>query len=96
MRNVEGRPRLLVISSQPSGPHFVEIRVRDSGQGISDSDLRHVFEPFFTTKPQGMGLGLSIAQRVVRDHGGTLSASVNPDHGATVSFTLPCRREIPA
>jgi two-component system, LuxR family, sensor kinase FixL len=96
MLDVEGRPRRLVISSLPSGPHFVEIRIRDSGHGISASDLRHVFEPFFTTKQQGMGLGLSIAQRVVRDHGGTLSASVNPDHGATVSFTLACRREIPA
>jgi two-component system sensor kinase FixL len=93
MRNVEDRPRRLVVSSLPSGPHFVEIRVRDSGRGISEKDLDHVFEPFFTTKPQGMGLGLSIAQRIVRDHGGTLRATLNPDHGVTFSFTLPCRRE---
>jgi two-component system sensor kinase FixL len=96
MRAVEGRARRLTISSLPSGAHFVEVRVSDSGCGITDSDLQHVFEPFFTTKPQGMGLGLSIAQRIVRDHGGALRASVNPDHGATISFTLPCRRENPA
>jgi signal transduction histidine kinase len=96
MRKLDDRPRRLVISSLPSGAHFVEIRVRDSGCGISEPDLQHVFEPFFTTKPQGMGLGLSIAQRIVRDHGGSVRASVNPDHGATVSFTLPCRRETPA
>jgi PAS domain S-box-containing protein len=95
MRNVEGRARRLTISSVPSGPHFVEIRVSDSGCAISESDLQHVFEPFFTTKPQGMGLGLSIAQRIVRDHGGALHANRNPDHGVTVSFTLPCRRENP-
>jgi two-component system sensor kinase FixL len=93
MRNVDERRRRLTVSTRPSGPHFVEVRVSDSGCGISDSDLQHVFEPFFTTKPQGMGLGLSIAQRIVRDHGGTLRAEVNPDHGVTVSFTLPCRRE---
>ena len=96
MRNVEGRARRLTIATRPSGPHFVEVDVSDSGCGISHSDLQHVFEPFFTTKPQGMGLGLSIAQRIVRDHGGALRASVNPDHGATISFTLSCHRENPA
>jgi signal transduction histidine kinase len=96
MRNVDDRVRRLVVSSQASGPHFIEVRVRDSGRGISEKDLEHVFEPFFTTKPQGMGLGLSIAQRIVRDHGGTLRATLNPDHGVTFSFTLPCRHQNPA
>jgi PAS domain S-box-containing protein len=96
MRDIDSRPRRLLISSLRSGPHFVEIRVSDSGHGITDADLQHLFEPFFTTKPQGMGLGLSIAQRIVRDHGGTLRASGDPDDGATISFTLPCRCESPA
>lgn len=71
-----------------AGPH-VEIRVADTGPGISPATLREIFTPFFTTKPRGIGLGLAIARRIVEDHGGRIWAECPPGHGATFTICLP-------
>ncbi|MTV53263.1 sensor histidine kinase [Massilia buxea] len=57
-------------------PASVQIRVRDSGPGLSDEAHARLFEPFFTTKPQGegLGLGLAISEQIIRDFGGSLRA----------------------
>jgi PAS domain S-box-containing protein len=70
---------------------YVEIRVTDSGAGIPPELMDRLFEPFFTTKPvgQGTGLGLSISFGIVRDHGGTISASSEPGRGSTFTVRLP-------
>jgi PAS domain S-box-containing protein len=70
------------------------IRVRDSGLGIpKDVD---VFELFYTTKPQGTGLGLGIARRLIQAHGGTLSYESEPGSGTTFSVELPRAQREPA
>jgi signal transduction histidine kinase len=61
------------------------ITVRDSGPGIPDSDLPQLFEPFFTRKGAGTGLGLSITQRIVEEHGGTITVQSN---GSGTVFTM--------
>ena len=48
------------------------IEVADTGPGVTPADAEHVFEPFFTTKPTGTGLGLPMAERIVRTHGGRI------------------------
>ncbi|MBN1546631.1 MAG: hypothetical protein JW902_08235 [Syntrophaceae bacterium] len=48
----------------------VGIYIRDSGPGITKKDLKQIFKPFFTTKERGVGLGLAICQRIIKDHGG--------------------------
>lgn len=58
-------------------PEGVAIEVEDSGPGIASTETP-IFEPFFTTKPNGSGLGLSIAHRVLSDHGGALTFSSAP------------------
>jgi signal transduction histidine kinase len=55
----------------------VAIEVEDNGPGIASAETP-IFEPFFTTKPNGSGLGLSIAHRVLSDHGGALTFSSSP------------------
>ena len=63
--------------------------VSDVGPGIPVDQLKDVFVPFFTTKPQGMGMGLSIAQTIVEAHGGQLAAENAAGRGATFRISLP-------
>ncbi len=65
------------------------IEVRDSGPGIPEAHLSKIFIPFFTTKPQGHGIGLALAHRIVTEHGGTLTAANSPHGGAVFTIKLP-------
>lgn len=67
------------------------IVVEDDGEGIARGDLERVFQPFFTTKgPEGNGLGLSAALRILEKHGGTIEAdSPGPGRGARFALTVP-------
>ena len=71
---------------------FVEILVTDDGPGIPAEKLSRVFDPFFTTKEpgQGVGLGLYIAQEIVREHDGCLAIASRPGKGTRVIVLLPC------
>ena len=67
----------------------VEIAVGDNGCGIPAEQRERVFTPFFSTKAQGTGLGLSLVQRIVREHEGLLSLSSEVGSGTTVVILLP-------
>ncbi len=62
--------------------------MHDSGPGITDADRDRLFEPFFTTKPDGLGMGLAIAHKIVEAHGGQLHADNDPAGGATFRVHL--------
>ena len=85
------------VSARPvSLGRAVEIRVSDTGCGISPDVLPHVFEPFFTTKRgKGTGLGLSISQAYVRSHDGDIRIESAPERGTRVTITLPLRQPEP-
>jgi len=74
------------------GPVAV-IRIHDSGPGIAADDQQEVFKPFFSTKSEGSGLGLSIAARIVEEHGGWLDLEPHPGKGAIFKIILPVRHE---
>jgi signal transduction histidine kinase len=67
-------------------------RVKDTGQGIAPKDLDKLFRPFFTTKGQGTGLGLSLARRIVENHGGRIEVESTPGQGTEFKVWLPCRK----
>jgi len=67
------------------------ITVRDTGTGIAPEILERVFEPQFTTRRDGNGLGLTIAQRIARNHGGEILIESDEGHGTEVQVTLPAR-----
>jgi len=63
--------------------------VDDNGQGVAEADRARIFEPYFTTKQQGTGLGLAIAERIAREHGGSLTVAESPLGGARFLLVLP-------
>lgn len=65
--------------------------VSDTGVGISSENLKRVFQPYFSTKPEGLGMGLSISQSIIAEHGGRLWATPNPDAGVTLHVVLPAQ-----
>jgi len=67
----------------------VQVRISDTGPGISQNIMEKVWEPFFSTKEDGTGLGLSIAMRIVDEHGGRIEAQSKEGEGATFILTLP-------
>jgi two-component system C4-dicarboxylate transport sensor histidine kinase DctB len=68
-----------------------ELRVADSGPGVSPEQHRHLFEAFFTTKADGdgLGLGLAISKTTVQEHGGTLACAPNEGGGAVFVARIP-------
>jgi signal transduction histidine kinase len=68
-----------------------QVTVRDHGSGMPADVLARVFEPFFTTKPVGesTGLGLSVANDIVEEHGGWIQAASEPGRGSQFSMFLP-------
>ncbi len=75
----------------------VSILVRDRGPGIPEEVLTQIFRPFYRVgdardrESGGVGLGLSIAERIVRLHGGTIAASNQPAGGLAIEISLPCQ-----
>jgi PAS domain S-box-containing protein len=69
----------------------IVIKVQDEGIGISPEVLPHITDPFFTTKSDsgGIGLGLSISSRIVKEYGGTMTFTSEPGKGTTAEIILP-------
>lgn len=68
---------------------YAEIRIVDSGVGMTEDVRARLFEPFFTTKPAGTGLGLLSCRRIVANHNGFMRISSVPGTGTTFSIYMP-------
>jgi two-component system C4-dicarboxylate transport sensor histidine kinase DctB len=92
---VEGRADGVVVLSAQARDGQVVIEVRDNGPGIAEELLTSVFDPFFTTKDvgKGLGLGLSIAYKIVHDFSGTLAVTAAEGGGALFTVRLPLAGE---
>jgi signal transduction histidine kinase len=72
----------------------VQVAIADQGVGVPEDELDSIFEHFFQssrtkTGAGGTGLGLAICRKIIEQHGGTISASNNPQGGTTLAFVLP-------
>ena len=76
------------VETARAGTH-VALSVSDTGCGIEAEHLPRIFEPLFTTKARGIGLGLSLARRLVDVNGGTLDVHSAPARGTTFTMRFP-------
>ena len=88
----EGDARVRVSGSRQDG--MVLLSVKDNGPGVKPEDAQRIFTPFFTTKGpgRGMGMGLTIAWRVVQSLGGTLEVEREPGPGAEFVLRVPVKQ----
>jgi PAS domain S-box-containing protein len=87
----QDEPVRMELSTEDEGA-LVQVRVRDHGPGFDPEHAETVFGIFQQLDPdasEGAGIGLTIARRIVENHGGTIRAEPQPGEGLTVSFTLP-------
>jgi signal transduction histidine kinase len=84
---MNGRGRLSLEVARQNGD--VALAISDTGSGISPENLARVFEPFYSGKPNGSGLGLTIAERIVGAHGGRIEIDSRPGRGTRVTLLFP-------
>jgi len=89
MGSVNGRRRVLRVSTEAQESSDVAVIIEDSGSGIESENRNQIFEPFFTTKPTGTGIGLTICKSIIDAHGGTLQAYANKPYGTIFRVTVP-------
>jgi signal transduction histidine kinase len=77
-------------------PELITAEVQDTGEGISEENMKRLFTPFFTTKPvgKGTGLGLAIIYGIVKMHRGQIEVQSQVGQGTT--FTLTLHEQLPA
>jgi len=80
---------LIEVRMQAAG-EYITTEIHDRGEGIPAEVKAQLFTPFFTTKPKGVGLGLSISQRIIAGHRGAIRITSEPGVGTAVRIELPC------
>jgi PAS domain S-box-containing protein len=96
MRNNPPGQRKIIVRTAMADGRTVKAFVTDFGTGIDEHQIDRLFEPFYTTKPEGLGMGLSISQTIIKAHGGAMEAWNNREGGATFAFTLPAHQGDPS
>ena len=72
---------------------WITISIQDSGVGVPNEDMNKLFDPFFSTKEGGIGLGLSIAHRIIDQHHGKIEVESDPGKGTLFTIWLPIHNE---
>ena len=78
----------LNVLTQSVSERQIQIKIQDTGIGMSPETLAQIFEPYYTTKDTGTGLGMAIVQRIINDHDGEIFVETEEGIGTTVSIEL--------
>jgi PAS domain S-box-containing protein len=84
-----GDLEILVTGPGADEAGYVDVEIRDTGVGIRPEDMDKVFDPFYSTKTRGTGLGLTIAKRIIDEHGGEIDLESEEGRGTRVVVRLP-------
>jgi signal transduction histidine kinase len=88
-------PRQTVKLTASAGPGgWLHLQVTDEGCGIAPELIDRIFDPYFTTKVfgedvRGFGLGLTVSQKIVHLHGGTIAVTSEPGRGTVLTVAMP-------
>ena len=84
----------LTVSTTNGDAPMLVVTVADTGFGIEEENLSKIFLPFFTAKKtKGLGLGLPICQRIIKNHGGRIDFASQPGKGTTFQIQLPLKQQ---
>jgi len=84
------RPRVTLGISSSADPAYVDLVVKDNGEGMPAEVKERIFTPFFSTKDKaGTGMGLAVVSRIVKSHDGRITVESEPKEGTTFTVTLP-------
>ncbi len=88
---MNGSGHLTLSTRANADSDFINIKLSDTGQGISEENINKIFDPFFTTKDvgHGTGLGLAISYGIIKSHKGTISVESEAGRGTTFTVGLP-------
>jgi signal transduction histidine kinase/putative methionine-R-sulfoxide reductase with GAF domain len=84
-----GGGQLQLTGQMPRGNSWIQLSIQDSGMGIPPQDMDKLFDPFFSTREGGIGLGLSIAHRIIDQHHGRIEVESTPEKGTLFTIWLP-------
>ena len=93
-QSMENNGALKISSDFITAENSVEVRVSDSGCGMTEEVLKNIFDPFFTTREEGKGtgLGLSIVYGIMKNHDGAVTAKSDFGKGSTIILTFPVHK----
>jgi PAS domain S-box-containing protein len=89
MREIEDRPRQLLIQTEKDGGENIRLIVQDTGVGFAPDTADRLFESFYSTKSDGTGIGLAISRSIIEAHHGQIWATLNHGPGSTFAFSIP-------
>jgi two-component system sensor histidine kinase HydH len=89
LESMERGGKLRIFLDQNQDKKMLEIRVSDTGCGISRENLSRIFDPFFSTKKKGVGLGLAITLKIIENHRGEIDVDSTEGKGTTFRVLLP-------
>lgn len=87
-----GDPSVVITIQAAALDDRIQLSVTDNGRGIKPKDLPLVFDPLFSTKNEHVGLGLTISQRIIHDHAGSINIEREAGQGTTVTMEIPIER----
>jgi PAS domain S-box-containing protein len=86
-RSINAYDQINSVSLPPGS--YLELSVKDDGEGIPPDIIDRVFDPFFTTKNTGTGMGLSVVHGIIKNHGGEITVESDLGHGSIFRVYLP-------
>ena len=84
----------ITLQAEQKGEEWISVKISDTGEGLSSEEIEHIFDLDYTTKEKGLGLGLPIANEIIRGHSGKVQIISKPGEGTTFEILFPINKEV--